>query len=378
VWAYSINTDFQKKWNKNTLQYGAECIINDIKSMAKAVDISNGNILPVADRYPQSTWSSYAVYLNYLQELSEKLSLQVGGRFNGFAIQSDFTRHLEFYPFDFTTTSLNNSATTGSLGLVYRPNNTTKISISGGTAFRAPNVDDIGKIFDFGPDEIVVPNANLKAEYAYNGELNISKIFKDVVRCDASAYYTYLNNALVRRTFQVNGQDSILFDVEPRQVFAIQNAAFATVIGFHIGVEIKLPGGFGIESRYNYQFGNEQMGNGEISRSRHAAPGFGISRITYNRAKLQMQLYAHYAAEVSHMNLNEEERQKRFIYARDNNGNSYSPSWYTLSFKAMYQFHPNFTVSAGLENITDQRYRPYSSGLVAGGRNFILSLRANF
>jgi hemoglobin/transferrin/lactoferrin receptor protein len=78
------------------------------------------------------------------------------------------------------------------------------------------------------------------------------------------------------------------------------------------------------------------------------------------------------------MNLNEEERQKRFIYARDNNGNSYSPSWYTLSFKAMYQFHPNFTVSAGLENITDQRYRPYSSGLVAGGRNFILSVRANF
>ncbi|MFT7154314.1 MAG: hemoglobin/transferrin/lactoferrin receptor protein, partial [Alteromonas macleodii] len=32
----------------------------------------------------------------------------------------------------------------------------------------------------------------------------------------------------------------------------------------------------------------------------------------------------------------------------------------------------------GVENISDQRYRPYSSGIVAPGRNFILSLKARF
>ena len=37
-----------------------------------------------------------------------------------------------------------------------------------------------------------------------------------------------------------------------------------------------------------------------------------------------------------------------------------------------------FNVTAGLENITDQRYRPYSSGLVAPGRNFIVGVRAKF
>jgi hemoglobin/transferrin/lactoferrin receptor protein len=60
------------------------------------------------------------------------------------------------------------------------------------------------------------------------------------------------------------------------------------------------------------------------------------------------------------------------------NGDPFSPNWYTLNFKAMYQFHTNFSVSAGIENLTDQRYRPYSSGMVAPGRNFIISLRANF
>jgi len=37
-----------------------------------------------------------------------------------------------------------------------------------------------------------------------------------------------------------------------------------------------------------------------------------------------------------------------------------------------------FDVSAGLENITDQRYRPYSSGMVAGGRNFIIGITGVF
>jgi hemoglobin/transferrin/lactoferrin receptor protein len=66
------------------------------------------------------------------------------------------------------------------------------------------------------------------------------------------------------------------------------------------------------------------------------------------------------------------------MYALDADGNPYSPSWYTLNFKALYQITQNFSVSAGVENITDQRYRPYSSGISAPGRNFIIALRARF
>ncbi|HRX97492.1 MAG TPA: TonB-dependent receptor, partial [Bacteroidales bacterium] len=62
----------------------------------------------------------------------------------------------------------------------------------------------------------------------------------------------------------------------------------------------------------------------------------------------------------------------------DDNGNPWSPSWYTINFKAMYQLTDLISLSAGLENITDQRYRPYSSGIVAPGRNFIISVRATF
>ena len=85
-----------------------------------------------------------------------------------------------------------------------------------------------------------------------------------------------------------------------------------------------------------------------------------------------------YCAEVSAKNLNEEEKQKPFIYAKDQEGNLYSPGWYTLNFKAMYKVSESLSISAGVENLTDQRYRPYSSGIVAGGRNLVMSVRTQF
>lgn len=378
VQAYSANLDFEKYVGKHRFYYGVEYVLNDVTSTGSAVDIRNGNPILVPDRYPASEWSSYAGYLNYQFVASDKFLIQAGARLSAFNIQSDFTRHLHFFPFDFTRSSIKNSATTGSIGVVYTPSETWKISVNGSTGFRAPNVDDIGKIFDFVSGEVIVPKTSLNAEYAYNGELSISKIFGDVIKVDATGFYTYLDHAMVRRPFKVNGQDSLMYNGQLSKVYAIQNAAYGTVYGFNAGIEIKLPSGFRISSRYNYQLGREEMDNGEVSPSRHAAPAFGITRFSYQKDKLFMQCYAMYSAEVRYTNLNPEEQGKPVIYAKDANGNPYSPSWYTLNFKAMYQFHQNLAVSAGMENITDQRYRPYSSGLVAPGRNFILSLRANF
>ena len=89
-------------------------------------------------------------------------------------------------------------------------------------------------------------------------------------------------------------------------------------------------------------------------------------------------MYANYQGEKASEDLSVEEQGKTEIYAADENGNPYAPAWYTLNFKANYQLTQMFSVQAGLENITDQRYRPYSSGLSGPGRNYILSLTADF
>ncbi|MGQ9805815.1 MAG: TonB-dependent receptor [Chlorobiales bacterium] len=374
--AYSLNVDFRKNAGAHRLFYGAEIVRNDVKSRGSAIDIRNNNPIGVPDRYPQSDWSSYAAYLNYQLRASEIVLLQAGARYNYFAINSDFTRNLEFFPFQFTSAEVRSGALTGSLGAVFTPDETWTISANLSTGFRAPNVDDIGKIFDQPQNVVVVPNPNLGAEYAYNAELAVSKAFNDVARVELTGYYTYLDNALVRRDFQFNGQDSIDYDNSLRRVQAIQNAAFADVYGVQAGLELKLPAGFGLSSRFNYQIGNEEMDDGTKSRSRHAAPWFGVTRLTYTNRKLDLQFYAMYSGEVSFENLNVEERLKPQIYAKDENGNPFSPAWLTLNLKTLYRFEENFTITAGVENLADVRYRPYSSGLVALGRNFVIALRA--
>ncbi len=377
VYAYSGNLDFVKSiGTKNKLYYGLEVVWNDVVSTGIDENLSNGVRFEAATRYPQSDWSSYGVYVSDQYRVHEKVTLQAGLRYNHFMLNADFDT--TFYHFPFTQAKLNNGSLTGSFGLVYRPSKTWVLSTNFGTAFRAPNVDDVGKVFDSEPGAVTVPNPNLQSEYAYNVDASIAKVISDVVKLDLTGYYTILTNALVRRDFTINGQDSIMYDGELSQVQAIQNAAVATVYGIQAGVEMKLPLGFGLSSDFNWQVGREELDNGQISPSRHAAPWFGVSRLSYRYKTLSLQLNAQYSGAVKNKNLPEEEQAKTEIYAVDENGNPWSPSWYTLNFKASYQFLQNFTVSAGVENLTDQRYRPYSSGIVAPGRNFILSVKASF
>lgn len=375
--AYSINLDFNKSTGRNNkLFYGLEFVQNDVTSTGTDEDISTGVSMPGPSRYPQSTWISYAAYVSDQYNFSEELLLQAGLRYNQFKLDAAFDT--TFYPFPFTTANLNNGALTGSLGFVYRPTDEWVISANLSTAFRAPNVDDVGKVFDSEPGSVVVPNPDLEAEYAYSADVGIAKVFGDVVKIDLTGYYTILQNAMVRRDYTLNGQDSIVYSGELSQVQAIQNAAVANVYGVQAGIEVKLPEGFGFSSDFNYQKGEEELDDGSTSPSRHAAPWFGTSRLTYAANKLNLQFYAVYSGGVEYENLPEEEKGKPEIYAVDADGNPYSPDWYTLNFKALYQFASHFSVGAGIENLTDQRYRPYSSGIVAPGRNFILSLHINF
>ncbi len=375
--AYSLNIDFNKEiGKKQKVIYGIELVQNDVNSTGINEDISTGTKVTGASRYPQSTWDSYAAYLSYQYKISEKLLFQTGARYNLYKLNAKFDT--TFYHFPFTTAKINNGAITGSLGLIYHPTEKWTISANASTGFRSPNVDDLGKVFDSEPGYVVVPNPNLEAEYAYNAEIGIAKVFEDILKIDFAAYYTILENAMVRRDFTLNGNDSIMYDGTMSKVQAIQNAAVANVYGVQAGLEIQLGAGFGFSTDFNYQKGTEELDDGTTSPSRHAAPMFGNSKLFYSANKLNMQFYTFYSAGKTFEELPLEEQSKTEIYAIDENGKPYSPSWYTLNFKANYQFTDNLLVGAGIENITDQRYKPYSSGIVAAGRNFVISIKANF
>lgn len=376
VEAYSLSIDFVKSTSvKTKLFYGAEYVLNDVKSKGVNKDITNGSYSSGPARYPQATWQSIAVYINSQQNLSNTLLFQAGLRYNQFLLTAEFDT--TFYPLPFTDSNLNNGTLTGNLGVVYHPY-TWIISANLNSAFRSPNVDDLGKVFDSEAGSITVPNPGLKAEYAYNGDLSIVKTLFDFLKIELTGYYTFLQKAMVRRKWTLNGLDSIMYDGSLNAVQAIQNAAFAKVWGIQAGMEITMPAGFTFSSDFNYQKGEEEHDDGTINPSRHAAPLFGTTRLTYMHGKLKLQVYTNFQGERTFEDMAYEEQNKEEIYASDNQGQPYAPQWYTINLKGIYILHENFTVSAGIENMADKRYRPYSSGIAAAGRNYILSMIINF
>jgi hemoglobin/transferrin/lactoferrin receptor protein len=377
VEAYSANLDFIRSLGaRNILFYGLEYVVNDVESTGTDEDVVTGLSAPGPARYPQATWTSAAAYLSDQHRISDRLLLVGGLRYNRFALDAVFDT--TFYPFPFTTAAIDKGALTASLGAVYRPSSSWIISANLATAFRSPNVDDMGKVFDSEPGAVVVPNPDLGPEYALSADLSVAKTFGDAVQIDLAGFTTSLQDAMVRRDFALNGEEYIVYDGVLSRVQAIQNAAVANVFGLQAGLDVKLFSGFSFHSDLNFQEGEEELDDGTTSPSRHAAPLFGISRLTYEARNLRLQLYAVYQAERDHEDLAEEEKAKDEIYAHDENGHTYAPAWYTLNIKALYRISDHWSLSAGVENITDRRYRPYSAGISGPGRNFVLSLRTNF
>jgi len=377
VQAFNLNLDFKKSiQEKQTIFYGLEVLFNDIESTGTDKDITTGVKVDGPSRYPKSEWYSYAAYVTYHTKLGEKLSFQMGTRYNQYVLNARFDN--TFYPFPYSKANINKGALTGSAGLIFTPTNSWKLNANLSTGFRSPNVDDLGKVFDSSPGTVIVPNPDLDAEYAYNAEIGITKTLGDYFEIDINAFYTLLNNAMVKRNDLFNGQDSIMYDGELSQVQSIQNAAYAKVWGIQADFELMLTKQLMLSSRFNYQKGTEEIDNGTTSPLRHATPWFGVTKLTYMGKKLKMELFANFSGEVSYANLAEEERGKPYIYAIDSNGKPYSPSWYTLNFRSQYQINKTLAISGDVENITNQRYRPYSSGIVAPGLNFIVAVRAKF
>ncbi len=374
--AYSFNLDFEKRLSEKTrLFYGAEYVFNKVSSVGTNEDIATGILSNTVSRYPNdATWSSAAVYTSLKYKPNTKFVFQSGLRFNHVTSEADFTENNQFLNLPFQSSKNTAGALTGTAGLTWSPNQTIQWKLNTASAFRAPNIDDIGKVFDSEAGSVVVPNETLRPEYAYGGEVGLKLDFNKKLILDVSTFYTYLDNALVRRDYNLNGTTEILYDGELSNVQAIQNASKAWIYGFEVGLKVLLTNNLELISQYSVIGGTEENDNIEVP-IRHVAPNFGNTHLVWKYKGLTLDAFANYNGELSFNQLAPSEKVKDYIYATDSNGNPYSPSWYTLNFRTQYKVSNKITLTAALENITDQRYRAYSSGIAAPGRNIILALK---
>ena len=373
---FSFNADFDKTLpRQNTLFYGIELVYNDVTSTGIKQNILTEETETISSRYPDggSSYFTGGAYFSYKKNfLRTPMTFLAGLRFSYTSLKSRFT-DTSFYKLPYDEISINNAALTGNVGLVYHPGNL-QLSLNFSSGFRAPNLDDVAKIFDSEPGNVVVPNENLKPEYLYNTDFGISYNFDRKTRLQLNLFYSYLDNAMVRRDFQLNGQDSILYDGEMSKVQALVNAGYATIYGVSFLFDLQIISSLKFNTTLTYVKGEDDKG----FALRHAPPLYGSSSLVFEKNFFKLALSAVYNAEVSYQNLAPSERDKDYLYGTDADGNPYAPAWWTLNLKGSYHFSKSFLVTFGVENILDYRYRPYSSGIAASGRNFIIAFRYSF
>ncbi|MGY0391398.1 TonB-dependent receptor plug domain-containing protein [Bizionia sp. KMM 8389] len=375
VHAYSANIDLEKHLSaKSTLFYGFEYVYNLVHSEANETNIATAAVEPAVSRYPNgATWQSAAAYTSLKYKPHNKLVFQTGVRYSHVDSDADFTENNAFLNLPFSDAQIHSGALTGTAGISWMPSKVIQWKLNASTAFRAPNIDDMGKVFDSEPGTVVVPNAQVKPEYAYGGELGLLLNFNDVVVLDLATYYTFLDDALVRRGFNIDGHSEILYDGELSKVEAIQNASKARVYGFEMGLQVNLSKSLKFRGQYNVSGGSETNLGIDLP-VRHVTPNFGNAHLVWQKKRLKIDGFVNFNGELSYQNMALSEREKPYLYAKDEQGNPYAPSWYTLNLRSQYQLYNGLRITAAIENITDQRYKTYSSGIVSPGKNVVVSL----
>ncbi len=367
---YSINADAEKEINKSIhYYYGSEWTYNKLKSKGNSTNILTDEKSAIASRYPNnSSYSSFAIYSNLKWKLDPKWTLNTGIRYSHVWIKSkldDTFYNLPFENLDLTTGSIN-----GGIGISHQSDKGWLLKLNATSGFRAPNIDDIGKVFDSEPGKVIIPNKNLKPEYVYNFEFNLSKNFNNILFLDLNAFYSFLDNAMTRQDFSFNGQNTMIYDGVESEIQAIINTDNANIWGGNISAILKLTNQFSVKSNLNVTKGEYKDG----SPVRHVPPIFGNFSLNYKSNRLRSQLIFEFNDEISYNNLADTEKDKEYLYVKNEEGLPYSPSWAILSLKNTITISKRFSSNISLENILNKRYRPYSSGISAAGRNFIVGI----
>jgi hemoglobin/transferrin/lactoferrin receptor protein len=374
VWGFVI--DGRKFFGKNELTFGIDGQFNDVTSRATRTNLTTGAVSKLDTRYPdgENRVNYLGVYGFHIWKSGNgKWILNDGIRLQAVHLTSQVIDN-SFFSLPVTGFEQKNFAVTGNLGIVYLPSEKTRAALSFSSGFRSPNLDDLVKIFDFSvAKRVYVPNAEIDPEYTYNTDLTITHRLAKKIRLELTGFYTLFRRAIVSAPFQLNGQDSILYNGVMSAVYANQNRNKAKLYGFNVNVRMDIIDHLSFNSTASYTHGTIQKFDGSELPQDHIPPFFGKTGFLYQQEQFSLELYSLYNGwkKIKDYNPDGEDNQQ---YATPDG----MPSWFTLNWRGSVTICKDLLLQAGVENILDRNYRYFASGFSAPGRNFILALRAGW
>lgn len=363
-----FKSDFLKQFNQLKLNYGFDSRYEILNSTA-SLSNQNTNFYNTS-RYPDGGTHvlNNAVYAQINLEFTKNLKLLAGSRYSINSLSAIFkdttTIHLPFQEIQVKNKSLSNS-----LQLVYKLNPSLKFNGSISNGFRNPNTDDIGKVFSKNDISVVVPNNDLSPEKSINIETGIHLKIKNVITLQLQVFQTQITDAIERRESTLNGLDSMNYDGEMMKIMMNTNIGSATIKGVNFAYQLKINKQFSHNTIINFLQGKTK----DEHPLAHIPPTSIMSTLNYEFKNQSISLSTHFNS-----------LKKAIDYDLGGVDNLEeateigNPSWYTLNLKYITTFNKNFTFIAGIHNMMDIHYKTFGSGISSSGRNFTLSLHANF
>lgn len=388
---FSINADFEvplTQDGKRMLSYGSEFSYNKVNSASKGKTlIVDGNEITgfgdnftVQTRYADggSSYASTAFYANYRQDLNKKETLNTGIRVTNTHLSAKWNDET-FIVLPDNDINLSNTAVTATIGYVFKPTKQWQLNTVVSSGFRSPNIDDVGKVREKS-GKVTVPNINLKPEHAYSGEIGVLKYLSDKkIHIGFSTYYTLLDNYITREAFELNGSSTINFDGEEGDIIANVNKDKAYIFGGTLTFKADFYKDFYTKTSVTYTKGKAYDTGDPLSS---IPPIFGALQVGYSNKKFDTSLQFRFNAKKKFGNYNLTEGidniEQTPDYNEDEETGSGNPAWSTLNFDLKYKLIKNIDFLFGIDNIFDQHYKEFASGISAPGRNFSFSLIGNF
>ena len=390
--------DARRKMKYDEITSGIDIQLNSLKSVATRTNLQSQAVSKLDSRYPdgKNTMNYAAVYTEHIHKFQNpKWIMNDGIRVQYVSLNSNVEDN-SFLSLPVTHVVQNNTSLTGNIGFAYQPTSSTRISVGYASGFRAPNIDDLSKIFESSTSakQVVVPNADLRPEYTNSFDVGLKQIIASKVELEIGMFYTNFSNAIIKAPYTLNGQDSILYNNVKCQVLASQNANHAYLYGGNLSTLIHLDEHWKFSGSVNLTKGRfrtdvnskstiyqeQQDGSYSLVATNvsskpldHIPPVFGKISLGYEDKKRYAELYMLYNG-WKRLNQYNADGEDNAQYATAKG----SPSWQTLNIKAGTSIGKKFTLQTGIENILDINYRYFASGFSAPGRSFIVTLRANF
>jgi hemoglobin/transferrin/lactoferrin receptor protein len=370
---FTFTADLSKRLGRHGLRYGAEWNNNSVDSRAFTENVFTGATGPLDTRYPDggSRMQTLAAYLTHTWEVNNQWIFTGGLRYSHVTLGARF-REKAFFPFPFDEVTQQHGALNGNVGLVFQPGRDWRFALVGSSGFRAPNVDDLSKVFESRPGNLVVPNPNLQPEYLYNAELSAGKAIAQRIHLEATGYYALYHNAIVVQPFRLNGQEQVLYNGELSRVTANVNARQAYTTGFSLGMSADLTGSLSLTGTLNYTYGRIRTDSTAYPLD-HIPPLYGKTGLAVKLRRFGGEFFVLYSGW----------KRMEDYYRNGEDNEQYAtlagmPAWYTLNCRASFQVNAYLALQAAVENGLDRNYRVFASGISAPGRNFIITLRGKF